>query len=334
MRVDVDMGGPDLAPDVSTEGGNAPLGLPRPQRSSRPGAAGALLEILRAALLGALVLAAVPARALTLVDMLGRDVTLPGTPLRIVSLVPSATELIYALGGEDRLVGRTDYCDYPPAAKTKPSVGGMISPSLETIVTLKPDLVIATTSGNRLDTFTKLKQIGIAVYAVHAQRIAEMLDAARRLGELTGRQAAVGPFVSGLERRLHAVANAVRPYPRPRLLYVLWPEPLLVPASGALLTELIGLAGGESITKDERGDYPRFSIEAAVVRAPELILLASHGSLGAGPTREKWDRLASLPAVKGKRVHAVDGSLVHRYGPRVVDGVEILARAIHPEAFR
>ena len=291
----------------------------------------------RAALLAAaLVLApAVSAWALTVVDMLGREVRLAGPPRRIVSLVPSATELIYALGGEDRLVGRTDFCDYPPAAKDKPSVGGMISPSLETIATLKPDLVIATTSGNRLETFTRLEQLGIPVYAVHAQRIAEMLDVTRRLAELTGRQAMLAPLVSGLESRLFAVANAVRPYPRPRVLYVLWPEPLLVPGSKAILTELIGLAGGDSITANERGDYPRFSIEAAVVRAPEVILLASHGGSGAPPiAKDKWERLASLPAVKSKRVHAIDGSLVHRYGPRVVDGVETLARAIHPEAFR
>ena len=283
----------------------------------------------------ALVLAAAPERALTVVDMLGREVRLTGPPRRIVSLVPSATELIYALGGEDRLVGRTDFCDYPPAAKEKPSVGGMISPSLETIATLKPDVVIATTSGNRLETFTRLEQLGIPVYAVHAHRIAEMLDVTRRLAELTGRQAALARLVSGLERRLFAVANAVRPYPRPRVLYVLWPEPLLVPASGALLTELITLAGGDSITANERGDYPRFSIEAAVVRAPEVILLASHGGGSAPPiAKDKWERLASLPAVKNKRVHAIDGNLAHRYGPRVVDGVETLARAIHPEAFR
>jgi iron complex transport system substrate-binding protein len=131
------------------------------------------------------------------------------------------------------------------------------------------------------------------------------------------------------------VANAVRPYPRPRVLYVLWPEPLLVPASRALLTELVSLAGGDSITANERGDYPRFSIEAAVVRAPEVILLASHGSGSAPPIeREKWERLASLPAVKSKRIHVVNGNLAHRYGPRVVEGVEALARAIHPEAFR
>ena len=286
------------------------------------------------ALIALLLAAAGPACALTLVDMIGREVVLAGPPRRIVSLVPSATELIYALGGEDRLVGRTDFCDFPPAARDKPSVGGMISPSLETIASLKPDLVIATTSGNRLETFAKLQQIGIPVYAVHAHRVSDMLDAARRLAELTGRQAALTPFVAGVERRLFAIANAVRPYPRLRVLYVLWPEPLLVPASGALLTELIALAGGDSITAGERGDYPRFSIEAAVVRAPEVILLASHGGRSAPVVRDKWDRLASLPAVKNKRLHSIDGSLVHRYGPRVVDGVETLARAIHPEAFR
>src|SRR5262245_50619091 len=296
----------------------------------------AVASLGRAALLATtLVLAAGPAWPVTYVDMLGREVMLAAAPRRIVSLVPSATELIYALGGEERLVGRTDFCDYPPAAKDKPSVGGMISPSLETIATLKPDVVIATTSGNRLDTFTKLQQIGIPVYAVHAHRIAEMINVATRLGELTGRQAAVAPLVAGIERRLFTVANAVRPFPRPRVLYVLWPEPLLVPASGALLTELIGLAGGDSITANERGDYPRFSIEAAVVRSPDVILLANHGSRSAPPViRDKWERLASLPAVKSKRIHAIDGSLVHRYGPRVVDGVESLARAIHPEAFR
>ena len=126
----------------------------------------------------------------------------------------------------------------------------------------------------------------------------------------------------------------MRPYPRPRVLYVLWPDPLLVPARDAIVTELIGLAGGESITAGERGDYPRFSIEAAVARAPEVILLARHGT-GTGPmARDKWDRLTSLPAVKAGRIHPVDGNFMHRYGPRVVDGVERLARVIHPEAFR
>jgi iron complex transport system substrate-binding protein len=117
------------------------------------------------------------------------------------------------------------------------------------------------------------------------------------------------------------------------VLYVLWPEPLLVPGRDAIVTELIRLAGGESITGSEPSDYPRFSMEAAVVRAPEVILLARHGT-GSGPLpRAKWEALSQLPAVQAGRIHAVDGNLLHRYGPRIVDGLEDLARLLHPETF-
>ena len=281
-----------------------------------------------------LLLGAGPSSALTLVDMGGRAVTLAGPPRRIISLVPSVTELIFALGGEGRLVGVTDYCDFPPAARQKPSVGGMISPSLETMVAMRPDLVIATDAGNHLETFAQLQRVVIPVYQVHASRVAEMLDVIGRLGALTGREAAVGELSARLQRRIDAVARAVRGLPRPRVLYVLWPEPLIVPGREALVTELIQLAGGDSITADEASDYPRFGLEAAVARAPEVILLARHGT-GTGPLpRQQWDRLTSLPAVRAGRVHAVDGNLMHRYGPRMVDGLEALARVVHPEAFR
>jgi iron complex transport system substrate-binding protein len=289
----------------------------------------------RLALGAALVLlSAAPAAALTVTDMLGRQVTLPGAPARIVSLVPSVTELIFALGGEARLVGVTDYCDFPPAARTRPSVGGMLSPSLEAIAALRPDLVIATDSGNRRETFVQLQQLRIPVYLVHASRLAHVRDVAARLGELTGRRDAVGPLLAALDARIERVARAVGPFPRPRVLYVLWPEPLIVPGRESMITELIRLAGGDSITADEASDYPRFSLEAAVARAPEVIVLARHGA-GTGPvSRDRWDRLQSLPAVRTGRVHTVNGDLLHRYGPRIADGLEALARAIHPEAFR
>jgi iron complex transport system substrate-binding protein len=285
-------------------------------------------------LLGASTLAGAPASAPVVRDMLGRDVTLAAPPQRIVSLVPSVTELIFALGGEDRLVGVTDFCDWPPAARQKPSVGGMVDPSLEALAALKPDLVIATDAGNRQETFVHLRELGIAVYLVHARHLRDVTDLTARLGGLTGRQSAVAPLTAGLERRIAAVTRAVAPFSRPRVLYVLWPEPLIVPGRDALVGELIALAGGDSITAAEPNDYPRFSIEAAVARAPDVILLASHGS-GAGPVaREKWERLTSLPAVRAGRIHSVNGNLLHRYGPRLVDGLEQLARAIHPEAFR
>jgi iron complex transport system substrate-binding protein len=275
-----------------------------------------------------------PAAAVTYVDMLGRDVVLAAPPARIISLVPSVTELIFALGAEDRLVGVTDYCDFPPEARRKPSVGGMVGPSLETIVVLRPDLVVATDSGNRQETFGQLDRLGIPVYLVRANRFGEVLEVASRIGELTGRASAAAALTASLRGRVEAVARAVSRRPRPRVLYVLWPEPLIVPGRDAIVTGLIRLAGGTSITASEPSDYPRFSIEAAVVRAPEVIVLARHGT-GTGPlARDKWDALTELPAVKAGRVYAVDGNLMHRYGPRVVDGLEHLARLLHPEAFR
>jgi iron complex transport system substrate-binding protein len=269
--------------------------------------------------------------------MLGREVALAAPPGRIVSLVPSVTEVIYALGGEARLAGVTDFCDFPPAARRKPRVGGMVNPSLETLVALRPDLVIATDEGNREETFAELRRLRIPVYLVHANRVAEMLDLIARLGELTGRQAAVDPVVRGLERRIEAVRRAVAPFPRPRVLYALWPEPLIVPGRASMLTELIALAGGESITAAAGDAYPRFSLEAAVARAPEVIILADHstGASTAGrPSPERWRQLTSVPAIRAGRLHSVDLSVLHRYGPRLADGLETLARIIHPEAFR
>jgi len=290
--------------------------------------------MIRALLLAALLGAAVDAAAFTVRDMHGVDVVLKAPPQRIVSLVPSATELIYALGGEDRLVGRTDFCDYPPAAKSKTSVGGMISPSLETLVALKPDLVIVTSSGNREETFKQIERLGIAVYRVGADRISEVKEVARRMGQLTGREAAVGPLLDAIDRRVATVRDAVKPFGRPRVLYVLWPDPLIVPGKKALVTDLLDIAGAESITKADAQDYPRYSLEAAVAKSPEVIVLANHGSQSGPIALDRWKRLTSLPALKAGRIHSVDGNLMHRYGMRVLDGLDQLARAVHPEAFR
>jgi iron complex transport system substrate-binding protein len=283
--------------------------------------------------LGAVLLGPGFASGATFVDMRGTTITLAAPPARIVSLVPSVTELVFALGGDARLVGITDYCDFPPEARRKPSVGGMVSPSLEAIVALRPDVVVATDSGNRQETVDQLRRLGIAVYLVRADRFDEVLHVTARIGQLIGREAASAALTARLQARVDAVGRAVSHRPRPRVLYVLWPEPLIVPGRDALVTELIQLAGGASITAAEPGDYPRFSIEAAVVRAPEVIVLARHGTDSVPLARDRWNALTELPAVKTGRVHGVDGGLLHRYGPRIVDGIEYLARLLHPEVF-
>jgi iron complex transport system substrate-binding protein len=273
------------------------------------------------------------ATALTLSDQTGRRVSLPALPERIVSLVPSVTETVFAIGAQDRLVGVTDFCDYPAAARLKPRVGGMLAPSLETIVTLKPDLVIATTAGNREETFTQLERLRIPVYVVNPVNVADVLDLISRLGALTGHEAEAARLVATLEARIKAVSERVAPLPRPRVLYVLWPDPLIVPGRGALVSELIAKAGGDSVTAEASEDYPRYSLEAAVARAPQVIVLANHGAGQGTISREKWERFTSLPAVKAGRLYTADGNLLHRYGPRVVDGLELLARLFHPDAF-
>jgi ABC-type Fe3+-hydroxamate transport system substrate-binding protein len=284
----------------------------------------------------ALVLPA-PSLALTVRDMLGRSLTMPAPPARIVSLVPSVTEIVFSLGAQERLVGRTDFCDYPPGVRTKPSVGGMVNPNLETLVALKPDLVVATDEGNREETVRQLERLGIPIYLVHANRIAETIDLIRRVGDLTGHAADAPRLIDEMERRIEAVRRAVAPFPRPRVLYVLWPDPLIVPGRASMLTELIEVAGGTSITGNDGDAYPRLSLEAAVARAPEVIILADHstGASTAGrSTPEKWRQLTSVPAIRAGRLHSADLSILHRYGPRVPEGLETLARMIHPEAFR
>ena len=284
----------------------------------------------------ALVLAR-PAAAVVVQDMLAREVALEAPPTRIVSLVPSVTESVYALGGQARLVGRTDWCDYPPAAREKPSVGGMINPSIEMIVALKPDLVFATDEGNREETIVQLRRLGIPIYLVHAHRVDQMLDMVTRVAGLIERREAAAPLVAAIRQRIESVRARVAPLPTPRVLYVLWPEPLIVPGRASHLTELIELAGGRSITAGEGDSYVRFSLEAAVARAPEVIVLADHSATGTAAGRqspEKWQRLTSVPAIKAGRLHSIDLSILHRYGPRVADGLELLARIIHPEAFR
>ena len=283
------------------------------------------------------VLAASPVVALTVRDMLGREVVLPGPPARIVSLVPSVTEIVFSLGAQDRLVGRTDFCDHPLAVRAKPSVGGMVNPNLETLVALKPDLVIGTDEGNREETFRQLERLRIPTYLVHANRIAETVDLIARVGELTGHQADAPRLTGEMLRRVEAVRRAVAPFRRPRVLYVLWPDPLIVPGRASMLTELIEIAGGVSITAGDGDAYPRLSLEAAVTRAPEVIILADHstGASTAGRAApEKWQRLVSVPAIRAGRLHSADLSILHRYGPRVPEGLETLARMIHPEAFR
>jgi iron complex transport system substrate-binding protein len=279
-----------------------------------------VIRLLTALALGVLLLPQAVS-AFTVTDQTGRSVTLAAPPERIVSLVPSVTETVFTIGAQDRLVGVTDFCDYPAAARQKPSVGGMIAPSLEGLVALKPDLVVATPAGNRHETFDELARLKIPVYLVDPVSVNGVMDLIGRVGRLTDRGPAADRVVATLRARIGAVSSRVAGRPRPRVLYVLWPDPLIVPARGALVSELIALAGGDSVTADGGQGYPRYSMEAALARNPEVILIASHDAARSPLVQAKWERFTQVPAVSAGRLHTVDGNLMHRYGPRMVDGL-------------
>jgi len=265
------------------------------------------------------------------VDMRGRRVAIPARAARVVSLAPSMTEIVYALGAGDRLVGVTTYCDFPPAAKTKPRIGGIYTPNLEAILDLRPDLVLATSEGNREEHVRALEDLHLPVFVVRPVDFASVLESIARVGEVLDRAAEAQRLVAGMQARADAIARAVAGARRPRVLYVIWGSPLIVPGRDTLITDLIRRAGGDSITAQEALPYPLFSVEEVVARDPEWIILGQHGEVSVDDRLREWQALTLLPAVRQGHVRPVDGDLVHRPGPRIVDGLDALARIVHPE---
>jgi iron complex transport system substrate-binding protein len=299
-------------------------------RAGRP--AVALGVALALALLGAA--GRGPAAATEATDMLGRRVRVPGVPERIVSLAPSITETVFALGAGEQLVGVTDYCDYPPEARRKPRVGGIYTPSFEAILALRPAVVLATAESNLPEHIRRLEALGIPVYVIRPVTFATVLESIRRVGDVLGRPAVAARVVAAMEREADAIARAVAGAPRPRVLYVLWPNPLIAPGRDTLITELIRRAGGDSVTAAEPVLYPRLSLETVVERRPERILVARHGTPPGDERVPEIEQLAALAAVPGGRVEVVDGDLLHRPGPRMVEALRLLAHLLHPEQVR
>lgn len=277
-------------------------------------------------------------QAATVPDMLGRPVAIPSGPLRVVSLAPSLTEVVFALGRADWLVGVTDFCDYPAAARSKPRVGGPMTPNLERIVQARPNLVLVTAEGNPLETVARLEQLGIPIFAVKPETYPGILASIRSLGRVLGADAAAAGLVREMEERVAAVQRRVAGRARPRVLYLVWTDPLVAAGVATFVNDLLDMAGGVNVIRERTVPYPRLSWEEVVGRAPEVILVANHRgqdspSTGEGLPLARWSAWQSIPAVRAGRVLQLPGDLTLRPGPRVVEGLEGLARAIHPEVF-
>jgi iron complex transport system substrate-binding protein len=267
-------------------------------------------------------------------DGYGRTVRIPVNPSRIISLAPSLTETLYALGIEDRLVGDTDYCDYPPDAQKKPKVGGVINPSLERIAALHPDLVLLTKEGNLLDTVRALDTLGIPTYATDARSIDQIISSTQELADVLNVSAAGKALADDLQQRLAALQSEVSGVPPRRVLFIVWPEPLMSVGKNTFVADAIRRAGAVSIV-DSSQDWPQVSLEEVARLQPDfLVFAASHAGAGSND----FEALANRPgwqildAVRNRRF-AVASDAIIRPAPRIVSVIEDLARQLHPEVF-
>jgi iron complex transport system substrate-binding protein len=251
----------------------------------------------------------------------------PKEARRIVSLAPSSTEILYALGVGDRVVGVDQYSDWPPEAAKVPRVGSDLNPSVERIVALRPDVVFIATSANSRELPLELERLGVHVVISHVETLDDVWHDVIVAGDAVGRHDAGVALVDQLRARVAATHARVAALPPTRALVVVWADPLTVVGGHSFVDDEIRAAGGENIAGDAAQPYPQYSVERMLARAPEVIVVGSHKG---GPSVTPLTAHASLPAVKNNRVHSVDGDLLFRPGPRLVEGIELLARLFHP----
>ena len=212
-------------------------------------------------------------------DEIGRQITVKSNPQRIISLAPSITEILFALKLEDRVIGVTSYCDFPDEAKAKEKVGDTIKPNLERLIVLKPDLVLISTASQLEKITRQLDQLGIPVFVTSPQSVAGVLTSLRKIGELTGAEQQAEALAAEMQTRITAVQRQATTNSAPRVLYILQLSPLITAGKNTFINDLINQAGGRSISGEETTDYPQFSREAVIARAPEIIIIpASHGA--------------------------------------------------------
>jgi iron complex transport system substrate-binding protein len=269
-------------------------------------------------------------------DQIGRTVTLSTTnPQRIVSLSPSTTEILFALGLNDRIAGVTDYCNYPPEAKQKPSVGDYTAPNMEKLIALNPDLILVTEEQEN-DVLPQLVSKGLTVIGIKPGSVSDVFDSIIMIGTATGKTKEANDIVKDLKERIQRVTAKTENLPdsaKPKVFYIIWHDPLWTVGSNTFHDELIAMAGGVNITHDLSG-YVDISLETVIDKNPDIII----AGVGMGDGEEapfayaqNEPRLAETAARQKGQVYSVNMDIVSRPGPRLVDALEEFLAIIHPE---
>jgi len=275
---------------------------------------------------------------ITVIDGLGREVSVEALPQRIVSLAPSNTEILFAVGAGDQVVGVTKYCDYPSEAQTREQVGGFSAKtiSVERIVALEPDLVF---SAGKLQTpvIEALEKVNITVVALDARTLDDVYGNIELVGQLTGHGEEAAQIVASMRERVDAVVTKVAEIPQEERLTVYWEtfdEPLMTAGPGTFIGQMIEMAGGINIFADVTESYPEISAEEVAKRNPDVIMsMDSHGKKITPDVLAGRPGWGEIKAVKNGRIHLIGDNLVSRPGPRLADALETMAKALYPDLF-
>jgi iron complex transport system substrate-binding protein len=277
-------------------------------------------------------------RSVTVTDDFGETVTIRGTPQRIVSLAPSNTEILYALDLDDRVVGVTDYCNYPPEAASKPRVGGYSTVNIEKVIAAEPDLVIAAL-GNTEDVVNRLRSLGLTVVSLNPLTIEDVLHDIELVGVVTGQEEEASTLAEELRARVEAVtAKTETLEEKPSVTHVVWYDPIWVSGQDTFQDEVIRMSGGVNVFDQVYG-WGIISLEEFIVTDPDYILVSSGDGMGERGRDIVYDyfmnepRLQELTAVREGHVYVIDADAVSRGGPRIVDALEEMAAIIHPDIF-
>lgn len=265
----------------------------------------------------------------------------PAPASRIISLVPALTEMLFAIGAGPQVIAVSSYDEFPPEVKKLPQVGALLDPDMERILALRPDLVIS--YGSQTDLQSQLARAGIRVFSYRHAGLQGVLTTLDTLGAAVGRPADGARLAADIRSRLDAIAARVRGRPKPRTLLVFERDPaslrgVYVSGGVGFLHDMLGIAGGVNVFADVAKESAQPSIETILARAPEVIIeVRAAGLIGASDVAEAkraWGALASVPAVRRGRIETLVGEHLVVPGPRVVQGTEAIARALHPDAFR
>ncbi|MBR4284877.1 MAG: cobalamin-binding protein [Methanocorpusculum sp.] len=275
--------------------------------------------------------------AVTITDDLGVTVTIENPPERIVSLSPANSEILFALGLDEKIVGVTEYCTYPEAALSKEKIGGFSTVNIEKVSVLNPDLIVAA-DGNSEETVAHLRELGFTVITINADTIDTTLDDILLLGKATGADDEAEALVSSMKEGLEEIAEKTSAEEKPTILHCMWTDPLWVSGSATFQDEMITAAGGINAASAEEG-WVALTMEKFLTMNPDIIVVDSGNGMGVGADDALRDfflkdpRMQSLSAVQNERVYVVNADIIDRGGPRIVEGVEALAEIAHPDIF-